>query len=178
MIYPYIGLSCIIVLAIPITGFLDKIEVIAERKLFESAPFHFIGIEYDNLCPNRIAVSEAFRNNGADLIFRNVVLVNQTGVMSYYDRLGFVRCKAFWIEDIFREPQLSSDASIRIGVLKDSGGSENRFVFEVTFFGVLGFGNANTIKAGDLRELWGSSLIHEHPSFDIQKGSPSTPFLA
>ncbi|MCQ5157547.1 hypothetical protein NE584_00640 [Clostridium sp. DFI.5.61] len=85
-----VPLNCIIGLPIPFARGFVQIQVVAEGQFLQSGQFHLIGVMDDDFGPYRCSISEAFGQNGADRIFMDIVLSNETGVV----------CDANWLPAI------------------------------------------------------------------------------
>ena len=120
-------------LTVPLTRRFIKVEAIAERKLFQPAVLHGVGVVDNDFSANVFPAAISLSQDGADLEFLNVVLVHNTGIMRDDDGLALVRGKALRVENILREAKLPPDAAVRIGVLEDTCAGQNRPVFQVAF---------------------------------------------
>ena len=84
----------------------------------------------------------------------DVVLIHQTRIMRDDDGLALIAFKAFRGKHIFRESKLPADGSIRVQILKDADGCNDRMVNEVSLFGPVGLIQLDTVEP--LWSAWGS----------------------
>ena len=146
-----VPLDGVVALAVPLTRRFIERQIVAEGQLLQAAIPHLVGVVNNDLCTDVIPASIPFRQNGADLVLLDVVLIHQTRIMRDDDGLALIRCKALSSEDFLREPKLPPDAPVRVGVLEDTCAGQDRPVHQVAFGSEIRLVQREAVQADHLR---------------------------
>ena len=155
MIDDDIPLDGVIGLPIPHTRGFVKIEVIAERKFFQTCVLHGVRVMDHDVCDNVVSAPITFRQNRADAVFVDVILRDEAGVVRYDNGFAPIGFEAFGLENLFREPQFPANGAIRVGVLEDTCAGEDGSVRKVAFVRVVRLIERNTVKPYYAGQFWG-----------------------
>ena len=164
MIDDDIRLDCVIRLTVPDAGFLNQVQIVAQRQFTQAAVAHGVRVVDDDFGADSIAVPVAVRENCANLLPVHVVLIHNARLVRNNHGLPSVRFQALRFEDVFWQTQFAPDASVRVLVLENPAGSQNRVVYQVAFARkicrVLAV-KPDTVQPPRMYELRGISRVHK-----------------
>ena len=146
-----VPLDGVVVLAVPLTRRFIERQIVAEGQLLQAAIPHLVGVVNNDLRTDVIPASIPFRQDGADLMLLDVVLIQQTRIIRDDDGLALIRGKTLSSEDFLREPKLPPDAPVRVGVLEDTRAGQDWPVHQVAFGSEIRLVQREAVQTDHLR---------------------------